>query len=327
MQLDEKIYFGSRCNDVLAVGELLVDMVSVYDKHQSNTDSYRKFFGGSVANVAINVKKLGIKSVLASAVGKDSLGDFLVNYLKSAGICTDCVQRVDGSTSMVLTNKSSSTPTPIFYRAADYYIYYSEKLEKTVSNSKIVHFSCWPISRSPSRETIEKVLATAKANNVLVCFDPNYHRQICDNRLPEETSLKHIKSIMGMVDIIKPSEDDAERIFGKDSVHNQIEKFLNLGAKLVIMTLGKDGAIVSNGADVLRYETLATEVVNTTGAGDAFWSGFYAAAIKGYSIRDAVSLGSAASAYKLKSLSSVSELPALEQLKKLYKFDCSEVDA
>ncbi|WP_238916960.1 PfkB family carbohydrate kinase [Clostridium sp. YIM B02555] len=65
------------------------------------------------------------------------------------------------------------------------------------------------------------------------------------------------------------------------------------------MTLGKDGAIASNGLETIRFETLAKEVVDTTGAGDAFWSGFYTSIIKGYSIREALNLGFAVSAYKL----------------------------
>jgi fructokinase len=72
---------------------------------------------------------------------------------------------------------------------------------------------------------------------------------------------------------------------------------------------------------------LATEVVNTTGAGDAFWSGFYAAVVKGYTIQDAVSFGSAASAFKLKSESSVAGLPKLEKLRESYNLKCSEVKA
>ncbi len=64
--------------------------------------------------------------------------------------------------------------------------------------------------------------------------------------------LEYIKNIISKVDIIKPSEVDAERIFGCDTPENQVKKFIDLGAKLVIMTLGKDGAIVTNGDETLN---------------------------------------------------------------------------
>lgn len=144
------------------------------DNFECNT--YNKFFGGSPSNIAMNVKKLGINSLVASAVGKDGLGKFLINHLKKRDINTDCIQEVDYATSMVLVTKSKATPTPIFYREADYHLEYNDKLEEAVKNSKIVHFSCWPISRIPSRNTINKVIEEAKKNNVMICFDPNYHQ-------------------------------------------------------------------------------------------------------------------------------------------------------
>ncbi|GKU83253.1 carbohydrate kinase family protein [Niallia sp. NCCP-28] len=316
-KLDEKIEFSDRSNDILTVGELLIDMISEdYDENFEST-AYHKFFGGSPSNIAMNVKSLGINSKVASAVGEDGLGDFLINHLQNAGIDTNCVQRVDYSTSMVVVTKSKSTPIPVFYRGADYRIAYTSKLEEALLQSKIVHFSCWPISRMPVRETIEKVMEAANKHNILVCFDPNYHPMIWKKG---EDGVEYVKSIISKVDIIKPSEDDAERLFGKDTPENQIEKFLKLGAKLVIMTLGEDGAIVSNGAETLRFHTLATEIVDTTGAGDAFWSGFYTAVVKGYSIKEALNLGFAVSAYKLKYTGAVVDLPKLEAIQEMYGY-------
>lgn len=314
-KLDDQIDFQNKSNDILTVGETLIDMISADYDESFESHTYNKFFGGSPANIVMNVRKLGIRSLLASAVGKDGLGKFLINHLLHAGIDTTCVQQVDYSTSMVVVTKSKSTPIPIFYRGADCQLTYSPELDKALKNSKILHFSCWPISMMPARHTIERVVEEARKNNILVCFDPNYHPMIWQKG---EDGIEYVKSIIGMVDIIKPSEDDAERLFGKDTPENQIEKFLNLGAKLVIMTLGKDGAIVSNGSETLQLDTLATDVVDTTGAGDAFWSGFYTAIVKGYTIREAIYLGFAVSAYKLQYTGAVVNLPKLEMIKDSY---------
>ena len=85
------------------------------------------------------------------------------------------------------------------------------------------------------------------------------------------------------------------------------------------MTLGKDGAMASNGIETIKFKTMATEVVDTTGAGDAFWSGFYAAVVKGHTIKEALDLGFAVSAYKLKYLGAIVELPELEVIKEMYQ--------
>ncbi|AGF55525.1 fructokinase [Clostridium saccharoperbutylacetonicum] len=298
--------------DIFTIGELLIDMISNDYSDNFQCNNYTKYFGGSPANIAMNAKKLGAESVIASSVGKDGLGDFLIQHLENNHIDTSYISRVDFPTSMVLVTKSKTTPVPIFYRGADYNLPFDSKLKSVLNNTKIVHFSCWPISQKNSRETIEKVIVEARKNKVLIGFDPNYHEMIWEHG---HDGIKYIKDLISKVDIIKPSEIDAERIFGSDIPENQVKKFIDLGVKLVIMTLGKDGAIVSNGLETIRFETLAKEVVDTTGAGDAFWSGFYTSIIKGYSIREALNLGFAVSAYKLKYVGAVVNLPTIEELK------------
>lgn len=309
---DSVINFETRENDVLTVGELLIDMISTDYDGDFEGNTYNKFFGGSPANVAMNVKRLGVKSMIVSAVGQDGLGRFLIKCLEKSKVNTSCIQEVDYSTSMVLITKSKGSPLPIFYREADYHLSYDANLQEAIANSKIIHFSCWPISQTPARNTIQRVIEEGRKNDALICFDPNYHPKIWQKG---ENGLEYIKSMIGKVDIIKPSEDDAERLFGEDTHENQIKKFLDLGAKLVIMTLGQKGAIACNGVETISFNSLAKEVVDTTGAGDAFWSGFYASIVKGYTIKEGIELGLAVSAYKLKYTGAVVELPKLEEIK------------
>jgi sugar/nucleoside kinase (ribokinase family) len=316
LALDSIIKFQQKQNDVLAVGELLVDMISADYDDQFEGDTYQRFFGGSPSNIAMNVKKLGVQSLMASAVGHDGFGAFLLKKLQQADMDTSYIQQVDYSTSMVVVTKSKASPIPIFYRGADYHLDYSPMLEEALLNSKIIHFSCWPISMEPARQTIERVIELAKSHQILIGFDPNYHPMIWQKG---HDGVEYVKSIISKVDIVKPSEDDAERLFGHDTPQNQIEKFLQLGAKLVILTLGKEGAIVSNGHETITFDSLATEVVDTTGAGDAFWSGFYTSLVQGYKIKEALQLGFGVSAYKLKHIGAIVHLPKLEEIKQLYQ--------
>ena len=312
---DNTLKFNNKEIDVFTIGELLVDMISNDYDDNFDCSQYTKCFGGSPANIAMNIKRLGGNSALSSAVGNDGLGDFLINHLKNNNIDTRYISKVDNSTSMVLVSKSKTTPVPIFYRGADYNLQYDDNIEYALKNCKIVHFSCWPISQKNSRQTIEKVIDKAKENNILIGFDPNYHEMIWEKN---HNGLEYIKNIISKVDIIKPSEVDAERIFGCDTPENQVKKFIDLGAKLVIMTLGKDGAIVTNGDETLTFKTFATEIVDTTGAGDAFWSGFYTGLTKSYSLKDSLNLGFATSAFKLNHVGAIANLPTIEEIKDIY---------
>ena len=309
------VKFENKRFDVFAIGELLVDMISDDYDADNSCNKYSRYFGGSPANITMNIKRLGGNPIISASVGNDRLGEFLINNLKKNNINTEFINKVNNSTSMVLVTKSKETPLPIFYRSADYNLEYNEDIGSILKNSKIVHFSCWPISQKKSRKVIEKVIEEARKNNVLIGFDPNYHEMIWEEG---HDGIEYIKNLIGKLDIIKPSEVDAERIFGSDTPENHVDKFIQCGAKLVIMTLGKDGAIVSNGTETIKFKTLATEVVDTTGAGDAFWGGFYTALTSNYPLKEALNIGFATSAFKLKNVGAIAELPSIEELKTLY---------
>lgn len=311
---EQPFVFNEKEFDLFTMGELIVDMISD-DYDDVNCKGYTKHFGGSPANIAMNVKKLGGNSVIAASVGKDNFGKYLIDCLNKRNINTNYINQVDKATSMVVVTKSKDTPVPIFYRDADYDLQYNEDINYLLENTKILHFSSWPLSQYKSRETMEKVLEEGRKNNILIGFDPNYHPMIWEK---DHDGIEYIKNIIKKVDIIKPSEVDAERLFGEDSPENQVKKFVDLGAKLVIMTLGKDGAIVTNGKETLKFETLAKEIVDTTGAGDAFWSGFYTGITKGHNLKKSLELGFATSAYKLKYTGAIAHLPKIEEIKNMY---------
>lgn len=315
LEYNSIIPLQDRSNDVLTVGELLIDLIADEYDDPFQGNRFSKFFGGSPSNIAINAKKLGINAQVCSAVGHDGFGRFLIDQLQKEGLPLQTIQYKDAATSLVVVTRSTATPIPIFYRGADYHLSYSAQLETSLKGSKVLHFSCWPLSRNPARETVEQMIETARQHQLLIGFDPNYHPMLWPSG---EDGVQYVKSIIPKVDVIKPSEDDAERLFGADTPHNQLDKFLDLGAKLVILTLGKDGALVSNGRETLTFPSLATEIIDTTGAGDSFWSGFYAAIVKGYPLNKALQLGFAVSAYKLKHAGAVIDFPVLEQIERQY---------
>lgn len=88
----------------------------------------------------MNVKRLGINPLIASAVGEDGLGKFLINYLNNANINTRCIQQVEYSTSIVLVTKSKNTPLPIFYRGADFYLSYTSEIEDAIKNNNLTGY-------------------------------------------------------------------------------------------------------------------------------------------------------------------------------------------
>ncbi len=296
-------------NDILLIGEILIDEIKT-DKFNDS----KKMFGGSPANIAVNLHDLGINPQFFGAVGNDDFGIYLKNELNIRGIGSQNVKTFRTKTTTVEIENCKDDPVPIFKRASDYHIYYTKELEEALSNVKIVHFSYWPLSMEPARSTIESVIKFSKENNVIIGFDPNYHK---DLETTDSISIEELKLIMGQVDIIKPSLDDSKRIFGEGFTKEEyILKYQELGCKLIVMTLGKDGVIASYNSEIISMPSIAKEIVDVTGAGDAFWSGIYAAILKGESIYNAIRIGLVCSAHSLKQVGAVTDLPNLKEIKK-----------
>jgi len=293
MVWDEVFNFSEKEIDVLLIGEIVIDIIRNFEtKHES------KLIGGSPYNICKNLTKLGISNRFYGAVGNDSYGHEVLEQIKAKKIDAK-VQVAEGFTSYVILNQTVSSPIPVFNRSADSYIFANKTLKTDASHSKILHFTYWPLSKDPSRKTIMDLIDKAKANNTLIGFDPNYHPLLDDH---DETGLEMVKDMIKQVDIIKPSLDDSLRMFGKKTIDEYLEIYEHLGAKIIIMTLGKDGLIARYKGHTMKMPSLATEIVDSTGAGDAFWSGLYAGLTNNQTIKTSLKLGLQCSALKLKSI-------------------------
>ena len=312
MAFIDTFYLPDRTNDILLIGEIVIDEIK--DKESNKTE---KLFGGSPANIAVNLHGLGICPQFFGAVGNDELGTFLKNELNIKGINSKNVRTFRTKTTTVKIENSTNTPSPVFTRASDYHIYYTKELETALANVKIVHFSYWPLSKEPAKSTIESVIEFCKKNNTIIGFDPNYHQ---DLETTDSISIDELKTMMGQVDIIKPSLDDSKRIFGDGfTIEEYMKKYQKIGCKLIVMTLGEDGVIASYKGEMIKMPSVATDIKDVTGAGDAFWSGLYAAILKGDSIYNAIKTGLICSSYSLKQLGAVTNLPNYSDIKKEIK--------
>ncbi|MTI69123.1 MAG: carbohydrate kinase [Firmicutes bacterium] len=315
-KLTKSIEIENENIDVITIGEVIIDMISKGYSTGFENKMFFKYFGGSPGNIAINLRQLGLKSAVITNLGNDGFGKFLIDSLMDFNVNVEGVTLDNKyNTSLVVVSKSKKNPSFIAYRQADKELKLTNNLTDLIDNAKIVHFTSWAISHEPIRTTTMALLDKAKSKGKLIGFDPNY-REILWQK--DHNGLKFIKEIIKKVDIIKPSLDDSKNILGEDSIDGYIDKYLNLGAKLVILTLGEDGAIIANENNRKKISAIETSVNDTTGAGDALWSGFYAGVLKGETIEKSVEIGSAVSALKLKETGAITKIPRLSKVKKIF---------
>lgn len=297
---------------ITLIGEILVDEINNRSNGQVSV-----VFGGSPANITMNMSNLGIANVrFFGSVGNDFYGKSLLRDLNNEKVDTSNIMVHDVPTTIVRINKTDLTPIPTFYRGADSEIEFTKELEDAIINSSILHFSYWPLSKEPSLSTILKAIKVAKEHGTLVGLDPNYHDALVT---PESISIEELRELLKEIDIIKPSLDDATRIFGEGySVEEYLLKFVELGVSFVVMTLGKDGLVAYYADHIYRLSSYATEVVDATGAGDAFIGGLYTGILQQETIETILKIGTACSACNLAHVGARSYLPVIDVLKEKF---------
>lgn len=268
--------------DFLSVGETLVDFISVEQTDWlRNATTFRRYLGGSPANIAVNISKLGGNSAVISKTGIGAFGKFIKSELQRHGVSTDYLV-MDHRNRTTVAFVSSTTGKPDFEiaRSGDYQLRPAEITEEPISRARVVHASTFALSREPCRSAIRKVLQMANEQNKIVSFDPNYSQRIWPHHKEAQSV---IEEMYQYVDITKPSLDDARRIFGRELEAEQyIEKFHDMGAKTVILTLGEDGLLISEDGHLLGHvPSRSVDVKDATGAGDSFWAGFIVALLDG----------------------------------------------
>ncbi|MBX2827071.1 MAG: carbohydrate kinase [Flavobacteriaceae bacterium] len=271
--------------DILCIGETLIDFIGTQvEKPIKETKDYHRYLGGSPTNVAMNMARLGLNVKMVATVGNDGFGDYILKRFREVDIDTSDVREIEGIPSTVIfVNRTTGTPEFIPMRGADRYIEKGQFTLSNLSRTQIYHTSCFALSRQPARDTILEMARKAKEAGCQLSIDINYSSKIWPQT---EEALEAIKEYCSLSPLVKVSQDDMDRLYGKGMNHDEIFANLHeLGAKVVCLTLGKDGAKLSEqGNPVLELSALKVDkIMDATGAGDAFWSGFLFAWIKGKS--------------------------------------------
>lgn len=267
--------------DLLAIGETLIDLISV-EEAESLHDAYtfRKYQGGSPANIAVYVAKLGGKSAIISKTGIGAFGQFLKGELQSSGVITDYMvmdHRVH--TTIIFVSRTTGTPDFEAFRDGDYRLEPTEVSPEAIARAKVIHASTFSLSRPPCRAAVEKAFKLAAEQGKIISLDPNYRRQIWPNYREAKDTLRRM---LGYATITKPSLDDAQSVFGAgEAPETYITMFHEMGPEIVVLTMGADGILLSDGGEPAHIPALPVEVVDATGAGDSFWAGFLVALLDG----------------------------------------------
>lgn len=295
--------------DILCVGEVLIDFIGHQSEKKINeTKDYHRYLGGSPTNVAMNTARLGLNTYLISTVGKDSFGEYILDKLNTASVKTDYIEAIkDKPTSVIFVSRTSGTPDFIPFREADCIISESQISKEVLEQTTIFHTTCFALSKKPAQTTILNKAKEAYELGCKLSIDLNFANKLWDNK---EEAIEIIKAYCKYNPLLKISEDDMRRFFGEVLPHNEIFSYFHeAGVDLICLTLGSKGLKLSQrNKDLIEMPAVKIDkVLDATGAGDAFWSGFLYAYIKNMEVEECLKKALNLAALKLRNVGSFSE--------------------
>ncbi len=268
--------------DILCAGELLIDFISSgFAESLDEAKSFERHIGGSPANLCMNMARLGNTASLAASVGKDDMGSFLKEFVQKTGVDCKYLRQVSAPTTLILVTRTTTVANFEAYRMADAMISAAQMPLQRLQQSAIFHTTSFGLGKKPGQTNILKAARLATENGCQLSIDVNYAPKTCPDR---ENPRKLVAEFCDLGAIVKVSEVDWERLYGAPfpDAGAAAQHFLELGASLVCVTMGGDGAFVADQSGGEFLPARQVEVKDTTGAGDAFWSGFLTAWLDGH---------------------------------------------
>ena len=269
---------------IITVGELLIDLISTeYATDFRGADRYQRLAGGSPANLAMNLARLGQDVGLIATVGNDDAGTLLTETVRETGADVTHLARVAEPTTLILVTKSQAVSNFEPYRLADRHISAAQLDRDYLASAGILHTTAFALSQEPARGNIIRAFTDAAATtDVVLSTDFNYADKIWGG--DRTAGLSALRNLAAAGALVKVSDVDYERLFGEPATDHAAaaKRILGFGARLVCLTLGGEGCYVATADEAFHLPARPVEVRDTTGAGDAFWAGFLAAFANGH---------------------------------------------
>ncbi|MBT4288940.1 MAG: carbohydrate kinase [Deltaproteobacteria bacterium] len=252
---------------ILACGEALIDFIS--QKDSSGNILYEPCPGGSPFNTAVTIGRTGVPVGFLGRLSNDMFGDLLMDYINQNKIKPAFVLRSNEPTTLSFVKKrDDKTSEYAFYaqNSATWNIVKNDIPPRLSQKIKCFQFGSISMTMQPFADTVEDFIAREK-DNIIISFDPNIRPGMIKNH---QAYLEKFEKWSRCCSIIKMSDEDLEWLYPGSSLEDGLEKILNLGAVLAIVTCGEKGVIARNKKAAVAVPIYDLPLVDTVGAGDTF---------------------------------------------------------
>ena len=279
-------------------------------------EGFGAFVGGSPTNMSVGTRRLGLKSVLLTALGEDLVGDFVKNFLDQEGVETGfCPRKPGNRTSAVILGIEPPDRFPLVYyrdNCADMEVTIDDVLASPIDSCRVFEFAGTNLYRDPCRSATIYAAELAKRNGATVILDLDFRP---DQWMDPRYFGVAIRSTLHTVDIVIGTADEINAVMLAELermkvTHSQISdtrvegdtqesirKMLGMGPGIVIEKTGEEGCRIHQiEAPPVMAAGFPVEIKNILGAGDAFGAGFIYGYVNGWDLKASARFGNACGA-------------------------------
>jgi fructokinase len=246
---------GRRSTDrVLIIGEALIDRVFRQDGTVVESP------GGSPANVAITLGRLGRNPTFVTSLGRDFPGQTLSAWLIDSGVQLR-VLAPDGSRTAIASAYLDQWGDARYEFDIEWAITGEMNLD-----ADVVHAGSISALLQPGADVVLQMIESARQRSTIT-YDPNIRPALIDDL---NFAVRRIEELVALADVVKASEDDLRWLYPKISLEDASAAWLGLGPAIVVVTLGAGGAFALAASGRVECAAATVDVVDTVGAGDTF---------------------------------------------------------
>jgi sugar/nucleoside kinase (ribokinase family) len=303
--------------DVICIGAAIVDIPlqpvskNIFDVESYPLNKIVMTIGGDAINEATIISRLGYKVALMSRVGKDVVGDFVINACKKNNIDFSSVNvdpDIDTSINIGLVTEDGERTFVTNRNGSLWRMTVEDVNFERFKDARLLSMASIFNHILIDNSAMVKIFRAARENNLIICADIKKSRDC--------KGLNDIKEALSYLDYFFPNFAEAAELTGRQDLDEIADVLLGCGIKNVVIKAGKKGCFIKNKNK--RYLILACKAngIDTTGAGDNFVAGFITAILDGLSLQDCGKFANATASVSVECVGATTGVQSRQQVDK-----------
>lgn len=287
----------------------------------AETSALHLSIGGCAANCAVDMTRLGLAVAVAGTIGNDILGRFVRDVFQDAGVdCSILEVRDDLDTSATqVINVQGQDRRFIHAPGANTHFTTETITDAVLQRIRVLYLGGYCLTQEPTADRVAGLFTRARRLGVITMLDVV---------IPAPGDYSHrLESVLPVTDYFVPNNDEARLLCGLEQPIDQARTFQEAGASHVVITSGDRGSVLLGPTGGLRMPAHQVPLVDGTGGGDAFASGFILALLDNAPPEDCLRLGTAAGACCVQVTGATTGMPDAETLRKLAADTALEIES